>query len=296
MKRCAKILCSLLGVVLAVPGYGTVEQGKTFLFELDYRGTASYILGSVHMLKKEHYPLPAVITDAFQQSEVLGVEVDMLNIDQFELQSKMMKIGRFEEPATLKDHIPEDLYDQTRTLLDEFGLAMDFFNQFKPWFVAVSLQGFQLVKLGFNPQLGVDMVFLKRARERDMPVVELEGPMFQVNLLDGFTEEEQLDFLKSTVLEAEKMPVIIDEIITAWQHGDTRALQDLFTQGYEEVEGGDRLKEKFIDDRNRRMTEKILAWIQDGRSYFIVVGAGHLVGEEGIIRLLSDAGHPCAQR
>jgi uncharacterized protein YbaP (TraB family) len=295
MRISRKIFPGLLILIVAVMPALSSAGSHTFLFRLEHEGVNTYLLGSVHMLKKEHYPLPEVITEAFDKSEVLGVEADLLNIDQFGLQSKIMKIGRYPESETLKDNIPETLHRKTSALLKEIGLAMDFFNSFKPWFVAVSIQGFQLVKLGYNPQLGIDMVFLKKARERKMPVVELEGPMFQIELLEGFTEEEQIDFLKSTVIEMEELPKMVDEIIAAWQEGNTEAIEELMGTGYDDLTRGDSLKMKFIDDRNLRMTERILEWVRDGRSYFIIVGAGHLVGEKGIISLLRKEGYDCTQ-
>jgi uncharacterized protein YbaP (TraB family) len=292
MKMYKKISPVILLIIITGCIFGLSSQGeqRSFIFEVDYQGVKSYIMGSIHMLKKEHYPLKQVFMDSFNQSEILVVEADLYNINKFQLQSKIWEKAKYQGKGKLMDYISQSLFDKTSKILSQFGMTMEFYSQFKPWFVAMTIQGLQLVKLGFNPQLGIDMYFLNKAYKKKMKVLELEGALFQIELLDGFSMEEQVDFLNVSVLETNKMPEMVEKIIGFWDKGDVDKLDDLLNEEHENVKNDESLKEKFLYSRNKKMTKKIISWIKGKKSYFVIVGAAHLTGKRGIIQLLKREG------
>jgi hypothetical protein len=165
-------------------------------------------------------------------------------------------------------------------------------KMFKPWFVAMNMTLVELQKLGIDPQYGVDVHFLAEAKGKR--IIELEGAEAQIELLDGFTDKEQEEFLKYTLNENESIGKSINDMIAAWNAGDAGRIEEYLTESTKDSPEMQTLYRKLFDDRNGKMADRIEAMLKTGNTYFVVVGAGHLVGKTGLIQLLGKT-HPVEQ-
>lgn len=275
----------------------TENTGRSFLWELEGTAGKSYLLGSVHLLKKEHYPLKQVIEESFEQSEVLAVEADLSGDKVMSQAMVLMQKGMYSGEETFKDNISPETYRKVEDKLKELGMDIEGVKKFKPWFLAMTLSSMELIKMGFSPEYGIDLYFLGKASgtkegkiEGKKEIAELEGVDFQVKLLDGFSKEESEGFLLSTILEAEQMGKEMDNIIDAWLNGNIDKMEQLFTEHTKETPAMAALYKKLLDDRNEKMVEKIAGYLDSGKIHFIVAGAAHMVGKKGIVQLLKDRG------
>jgi uncharacterized protein YbaP (TraB family) len=285
-----RVLVALLVYVVlfsAVPVFG---GGSAFLWEIKSDSGSSYLLGSVHVLKKEHYPLKKVIEDAYTNTDVLVVEADLSSSKAAAASMKMLQKGMYTDGKTIEDHVSKATFDMLQKKLKELKLDYGSLKTFKPWMLAMVLLMNQLTKMGFDPTVGVDMHFLKKATADKKEIIELEGVEFQLKLFDGFTKEEAEQFLLTTIKEADQISKEFDKIITSWMTGDVEAMEHLLTDYAKESPAAQKLFKKINDDRNVGMADKIANYLKSGKRYFVVVGAAHMVGPKGVVQLLRNKG------
>jgi uncharacterized protein YbaP (TraB family) len=99
--------------------------------------------------------------------------------------------------------------------------------------------------------------------------------------------DEQLQLLDMTLEDIGEMPDTVDELYAAWRAGDLRALDALLLEGYREMP---RLYADLVERRNRNWIAPIKALLEQDGDTFVVVGALHLVGEQGVVAMLEREG------
>ncbi|MEJ2299413.1 MAG: TraB/GumN family protein, partial [Woeseiaceae bacterium] len=149
-----------------------------------------------------------------------------------------------------------------------------------------------LYRIGFDPMLGVEMTMTARATADGKPIEGLETVDEQLAFLDELPIAAQREMLLQTLLEGADLEMSIDTLIEAWRNGDTATLERELLSG---IEDQDELHEALIVQRNRRWASTIGSWLDDEQDYLVVVGALHLVGENGVPALLDHAGFEIQQ-
>jgi hypothetical protein len=168
---------------------------------------------------------------------------------------------------------------------------MGFMIMYKPWFLAINLVMLELVKLGFDPNYGVDKHFIDKAKGVK-EILELESVEFQIDLFDGFNDRQQELFLMSALLDLDLIREEMDNMISIWERGDAKGMEEMLRKGLREHPEILPIYNKIFYERNKKMALKIEGFLDDGaENYFVIVGSGHLVGKEGIIQLLKDKGY-----
>jgi uncharacterized protein YbaP (TraB family) len=152
----------------------------------------------------------------------------------------------------------------------------------------------EILKLGLNPSYGIDMHFMNKASGKKK-IVELESLEYQFDLLSGFDDDEQEAFLRYTLRDLHVLEQELQSMIDAWKSGDTETLESIVKKSTSGDFDMSSVYEKLITERNRNMVAKIEEYLEDDETYFIIVGAGHLVGEQGIIEILKDKGYSVKQ-
>lgn len=281
--------CLVLSFVQYMPA-----EDKVFCWQVSMGKSKSYLMGSIHLLKKEFYPLPEVIEKAFADSQILAVEADLSPEKAGDMLALTMKRGMYTGDDTLKNHVSEKTYQMAEKALKEAGMDMSAFEKFKPWMLAMTIEGMLMMKKGFDPSYGVDMYFLKKAA-KEKEILELEGLEFQIDLFDNFTQKENEYFLLLTLEEMAAGDEEIGQMTEAWARGDAAAMERYINKIVRENPEMQSVYKKLFDDRNFKMADKIAGYLQTGKTHFVVAGAGHLVGENGVIQLLRDKGFKLKQ-
>jgi hypothetical protein len=227
--------------------------------------------------------------EAFDKSNALAVEV---NINGANPKSMMTMINGafYKDKSTLEKHLSRETYEMATKKLQELGLPLEVFQNTKPWFVALILTSMELQKLGLSPEYGIDNYFLKKA-ENKKRVVELESIDYQVNLLSSFSDAEQELFLVSTLKDLDLLKKEINTILTAWNAGDTKTMESYVSRSLKDDPKMLPIYEKLIFERNKNMASKIEGYLKTKEKYFVVVGAAHLIGKDGIIEILKRKGY-----
>jgi uncharacterized protein len=292
-KRMASVCLFLFFALLSFFCAASASQSnKSFLWKMQSKTNTVYVLGSVHFMKQDIYPLDKKIEDAFDKSAVLAVEANVNDVGNLDI-GKFMESAFYQGDDTLEKHVSRDTYDLVRKNFAGSGILLDLVDRQKPWFLALTLSSVGLVQLGFDPTLGIDMHFLSKA-EGKKRIVELESVDYQINLLSGLSDSEQEAFLLGTMRELKTLGQEVNELVRAWKSGDTQTLESLLAKSG--GEGMSSINEKILYGRNRNMASKIEDYLRTKETCFVIIGAGHLVGDRGIIEILKRKGYAVEQQ
>ena len=271
----------------------TVEQtDKSCLWTVDTQSNKIYLLGSLHLLKQDSYPLAADIEKAYADSRVIVFETDIAALQEPGLQAKILELGIYPADQNLLDNLDGN----TRQLLEKkmslIGLPLAQFSRFKPWFVALTLTTLELQRLGYNPQYGIDVYFFNRANTDGKEISFLEPAEFQINLLGNMVEQDQNDFLNQTLKDLEVVSELAGDLVRSWKDGEADRLHELLSKSFKDYP---HLHDRLLIQRNKNWIQKIEGAMQLNKNVLFVVGAGHLVGPESVVDLLKKKGYQVKQ-
>jgi len=269
------------------------QSQKSFLWKIQSETNTVYLLGSLHFARKEIYPLRQRIENAFDQSDFLVVEANVNDIGKADFQ-KLMGSAIYPADDTLEKHLSTETYERVKKEMGGLGIPVELINKQKPWFLSMTMVALESLKLGLDPRLGIDMYFLSKAQGKKK-ILELESLDEQISLLSGLSDKDQELFLLYTLKDLNILEQELDKMIQAWTSGDTKAMEALMTRSVSEDKRLSSIYEKLVYERNKKMALKIENLLKAKETYFIIVGAGHLVGNEGIIELLKRDGYGVEQ-
>ena len=271
----------------------TVEQtDKSCLWTVDSQSNKIYLLGSLHLLKQDSYPLAAAIEKAYADSRVIIFETDIAALQEPGLQARILELGIYPADQNLLDNLDGN----TRQLLEKkmslIGLPLAQFSRFKPWFVALTLTTLELQRLGYNPQYGIDVYFFNRANTDGKEISFLEPAEFQINLLGNMVEQDQNDFLNQTLKDLEVVSELAGDLVRSWKDGEADRLHELLSKSFKDYP---HLHDRLLIQRNKNWIQKIEGAMQLNKNVLFVVGAGHLVGPQSVVDLLKKKGYQVKQ-
>ena len=285
MIKIAKILI-IAAIYIVASACSSINSGDTFLWRVDSDNTHIYLLGSIHVGSSGMYPLDYRIMTAYDDSRSVAFEVDMTKVDPMEMQKYVM----YTDGTLLSDKISAESYEKLSKVFDKYDMPAEAYRSMKPWVAAISAQ--QLImnrEGGYTGGQGIDEYFMAQAGKDSKEIRSLETIEYQMNLFEEFGEMSD-SFIQFTIDNSENTVGEVDKMIKAWKEGNKDALMGFINDSksdYPEFEG---VFEKLIDVRNNNMTKKIEEWLTEERTIFVVVGAGHLIGENGIISQLEKTG------
>ena len=250
-------------------------------------GNRVYLLGSVHLLREQDHPLPRVIDAVYDDAETLYMELDMDDLDPVLMQATINDLGMLDEGTSLRDVMGEDLYAEAIARAAELELPLDMLDRTEPWLAAITVEQLALARIGFNPSYGIEMHLLRRALSDNKEILGFESVEQQLAYLDGLSLDAQRALLMQTLTESAGIREIMDDLILAWRSGDIDYLEQTLL---DDVSGYPELYETIVVSRNRLWVDTIEALLEQEEDYLVVVGALHLVGEDGVPQLLEQRG------
>lgn len=266
---------------------------KSLLWKISKGPSSVYVLGSIHYLRSENYPLKKAILEAFETSKRLVLEIDLNATSGEAAQRLMLEKALFRDGTSLPQNISAETYQLAAERATQLGIDMRILNPMKPWFAAINLIAIKLKALGLDSRRGVDQYLAAEAKRRGKPTSGLETFEFQIGLLDQLSKQNQEAMLRETVRELDLLDRNIDEIVRSWVEGDEAVLAKLLLAGMVEFP---EIHQKVIVERNRRWAPEIEKLLEQGSGALIVVGAAHLVGRDGVIEMLKTKGYSVEQK
>jgi uncharacterized protein len=283
-------------VALSACAPATVEQmdaGAPLLplWEVTDGAGTVYLLGSIHMLRPETYPLDDAIYAAFDESDVAAFEV---HLDSLEAAApQMLARGVYQDGRTLADVLPPELHADLEARLSDLGVPIQAMSSMKPWMMALTVSALTMQRSGYEAAEGVDMHFFERARSSGHRVIGFETMAEQIDVFDGMSLDAQVAFLRSTLEELDGFVDMMDEATELWQRGDAEEIAAMMT---ESMAGQPDLKRRLLDDRNQAWVPQIETLLRSRDKSIVIVGMAHLIGDGSVVDLLRDRGYSVTRR
>ena len=288
------IIGTFLILAVAAAAWAAGSGSRHFLWEIKGpSGQRAYLMGSIHLAHAGLYPLEAPVTEAFQAAGKLVVEINMEDMPPESVAGYIQRFGHSNDPEPLLTRVTP----ATGAILRQSGFYTPMMSRMEPWLAALVIQLDILKKNGFESRFGLDKFFIDQAKARQMEIVELETIDEQMGLLVEMNDEESDLFLRATVLEMDDLPKIMDKFLRTWREGDISGFAAVFFDEYDKYPELLPLMDKVIFQRNRRMADRLQRILEGSpETHFIIVGAGHLVGDPSVLSLLAERGYTATQK
>ncbi len=272
-------------------------EAKSLLYEVNSKSARVYILGSIHLAKPELYPLNKEISLAYKHSDALVVEVNPSSTESTQtMQSAMLNLGLYKEGKTLETQLSTKTYKSLEAYTTKVGIPLEKMQMMRPWVVMIQLTVTEMMRLGYLPELGIDQHFLNLAVQDKKEVIELETAQEQMALLSKEDKKFQDKLLFYTLESMQDLEPMLDDMYRGWKKGDEKAFEKIMMTPLEEDPSLKEMYDELITNRNYAMTKKVEGFLKTDKNYFVVVGSGHVIGEEGIVALLRKKGYQVSQR
>lgn len=261
------------------------------LWKLSHDDNTVHLLGSFHLLKDDDYPLSDDIDSAFEAADRVVFEVPPEQLSDPALGQKLLAAAAYEDGGTLSEVLPAAMREKFNRILAGSGSSIAQFDQYQPWFVNLSLVLGISQSLGFSGENGLDQHLMRQAAEAGKPTAGLETIDDQLQMLDSTPMDEQIASLAEFIDDPQEVPAMLTELHLAWRQGDLDALDRLTV---EEMREKTPESYRLINvERNDDWVPQIRRMLDQGQAQdtLVVVGALHLLGEDGVVEKLRAKGY-----
>jgi uncharacterized protein len=267
----------------------TASRG--LFYEVRGDNATVFLLGSVHVGKRQFYPLDAPIESAFAKADTLVLEIDLT--DKEKVGKQVAEAAVYPPGDRLEKHVDAEVLTRLREYAGQNRVSFESLSRLRPWTIAVMVIAIEFKKAGFEAEHGIDMHFAERARGKQ--IVGIETAEEQVSFFTSMDESTQNQMLKQVLEEVDAHAKIIDAAALAWLAGDEERLDRELLEPVRKPEYRE-LYDRLFTQRNLTMTRAIEGLLKRKGTHFVVVGAGHVIGKQGIVDLLRSKGYTIERR
>ncbi|MDB6119384.1 MAG: putative exported protein [Verrucomicrobiaceae bacterium] len=275
--------CACDGQSIVVAG-----KGEGSVWKVESATTHMYLCGTIHLLRESDYPLPGSYEVAYRDSKKLVFELPPGSQHDPQLAVRMRQAGSYPEGSDLPSKIRPETWDALADWCTKNGAGIGAFKPFRPWLAALTIAATEYAAVGAAPDRGVDSVFEERMVKDGKTGEGLETVDLQIGLFSKLTPKQQEQLLEQTLAEVKSLPDQFERMITAWRTGN---VDDLNKMMFEEAKNYPDLMEIFLNKRNASWISKLQGYLSKNEPAMVLVGAGHLGGEGGVIALLKAKGY-----
>jgi uncharacterized protein YbaP (TraB family) len=293
-KRIARTLC-LLGLLLlwqSCAATGQLGESRATLWKVQGDHNSVYLLGSIHVLSKQAYPLKPVLEHAFDDANQVVFEIDLTRFTRKSFKEEFSRTAYYPPGQSLSKKLTPRTIELLNSILPLYGWSLQKVEHVKPWFLAEALSSRTLEMAGFSDQYGIDLYFYRKAKAAGKPVLGLETLRDQAEIFDRFNDEQNEQYLLSTLSGLPAYAEMIRQLVSAWRNGDVESLDRLLNQ---DKRADPATHDVLFSRRNSKWLPEIERFAHGDANYLIIVGAGHLVGEDGVVAQLRRAGYSVQQ-
>src|SRR3569623_1217482 len=219
-------------------------------------GATLYLFGSIHIGRADMYPLSPAVERAFAASDALVVEANVAAVDPGQIARWMAALAMYQNGSTLDQKLAPATWQRLSKTATDLGLSTQLLSRQRPWLVSLTLSALTMQRYGYGDGLGIDNHFLRTAGSK--AIIELEAIWQQLEFFHDFSDQEQEAMLIGTLDDIARVPELFQNMMDAWRAGADAELDSL---------------------------------LKRGGTYFVVGGAAHLVGDQGIVSQLRERGY-----
>lgn len=247
------------------------------------KGGTLFLGGSWHALRSIDYPLPPAYNRALDASSRLVLEVDPKAMQAAD--KTLNSSGEYPKSDSLKKHVDPRTYDYLRRLFSLLGVEEKRFARYRPWYLSLMLESPS--QHGLSEDLGVEEFLTRRARTNSKPIGGLETAREHVEVFTGLTDRQSEALLLLTFIPSDSNAPDLAHMMKAWRRGDADLLSRSTLAGFRDYPV---LGNRILIARNRNWIPKIESYLASGQTYFVVAGAAHMGGSDGLVAMLRARG------
>ncbi|WP_348262055.1 TraB/GumN family protein [Telmatobacter sp. DSM 110680] len=247
-----------------------------------------YLFGTVHALQKGQSWHSAKIDAAIKESGTLYLEIPNVD-DAAAMQPLIMQLG-LDQAHPLSTKLTPDQLAKLTKVAASAGLpgGESMLEPFKPWLAALTLSLMPLMKAGYDPSSGVELELKPQFVSANKPVKGFETAEQQLHYFDDMSDKAQVDYLVSELDDFDTGVEKFNKLIAAWYAGDVDALDQFNNAEFRDKHPD--LFQTLVVKRNEAFTTQIETLLKGDGITFVAIGAGHLVGKEGVPAMLEKQG------
>lgn len=261
---------------------------QTSLWHVSKNGHDLYLGGTIHMLKKEDYPLPVEFTQAFKKSDTLVFETDIDKTKTPEFAQKMAQMMTLPAGQSLKTALNKNTYNKLKTHLAERSIPIDSFLRYKPSMVVLIISIIEIKKMGMV-DVGVDEYFHTQAKQAGKSIGYFESVDEQLSFLSAMGAGNENEMILNTLKDLSRMKTMMADMKSAWLSGDEHKLAEVSLTDM--VRDYPDLYQTLLVKRNNSWMPHVEKMMRDKKVELVLVGALHLVGKDGLLQQLRDKGY-----
>lgn len=282
------VLAMALSAVLVFLCVGTPVLAASSVWKAQKGETVIYLGGTFHLLRDGDYPLPPEFERAYRIADTLVLETPVNQLREPATQMKLLQQGVYGDGSTIGQHLSPKTYARLREYCEANGMPLQALQQMKPALLMSAVTLLELGRIGVSRQ-GVDQFYLTRAEKDGKGVETLETVDEQLSFLTTLADGNEDEFVAQTLEEMKTIREQFEVMVNAWRSGDADRLAGLLTA--EMRTGQPQIYKRLIIDRNRNWLKIIDTYGRSQRIRFFLVGAGHLVGPDGLLEALRKRGY-----
>jgi uncharacterized protein YbaP (TraB family) len=269
---------------------GISDSSPSLVWEVTSDRGRIFLAGSIHILKATLFPLPLAYERAFKEADQLAFEINPL------LQSDPDRVFALEsltaaDPKEVKQALGKQVKRNLRKFIKSQGGKVSSTYGLKPSITALQISQLRAGALGYVSNLGLEMHFARQASTLGKPLLELESPIDALMILTELPMSTQVNMLGLTLDSLDVSHHFLFELVSAWLHGDAEKLYELTIADTRDHPELTNLYVKILDDRNTQWMEKLETYLNNDKTTFVMVGAAHMAGKNGLLQQLRDAGY-----
>ncbi|MBC3765350.1 TraB/GumN family protein [Neptunicella marina] len=251
-----------------------------------------FLAGTMHVLTKSDFPLPAPFEQAYLQADIIAFETDMSQLQTTEFQQKSMQLLTYENGTKLTDKLSANTRKNLIDYLQERQLNIEQLNHFKPSLMGVLLSLTELKKLGYSGE-GVDQYFYTRSVRDKKQHVYFESPEQQLNYLASLGAGEEDKYIQYTLQDLKQFAPQLQQMRQNWRSGNyVQMAKDSLTPMQQDFPN---IYQQLIFQRNLAWLPHLEQMLTTVPTELILVGALHLAGQDGLIKTLENKGYKVSE-
>ena len=287
-------LALVFTLLLLAPGKGETQvvgngYNNSLIYKIQSDTNTVYLLGSIHVLAEEYYPLTRSFSYAYYNSRKIIFEVDPEILFSPKTSKQNEKYATFQDGRTLKSVLSPGTYRLLKKKLTTLGIDIKDVQKFKPWIVYLTMSGTVDSSIDFRPDLGIENYFYRMAKDAGKPTGGLETLQDQLNVFDTLPMKVQDALLKESLAltDSKKREKAFLHMVKSWHQGNLDGLEELV----DTFKTYPLYYKNLLVKRNKNWVPQIEEFLTEEKNVLVIVGAAHLPGEDGLLNLLTEKGY-----
>jgi hypothetical protein len=275
------------------PTGDAAQIARPALWETGDADTRIILLGSVHILPPSLEWRSDTLEQALEDADAVYFETDVRPDPQI-IAEVVERLGLYVPPGNLASRLDAEQLALLRDACQSLGVPFSAINRMRPWLAAMTLSEQMTARAGYAGDSGVERVLQPVLRDLGKDIRKLETVEEQLRFFSDLPEETQIRYLMNGLATIDEDIALLGDLVGAWAGGDMATLERIMID--EDLAETPEIYERLLVARNRNWTAQISALIEQEKGVFLViVGAGHLAGDDSLIAMLADEGRPIAR-